>query len=133
MDKNTGKAVSVIDLDTVMPGIILSDFGDMVRTFSTLSDEDEPDIAKVEMRLDIYEALSEGFLSEIGDQLSEQEKLALPYSGCWLTLMQTVRFLTDFLAGDIYYKTKYSSHNLIRAKNQLALFKSIKNRLLISQ
>lgn len=124
-DKTTKKAVAVVDLDTVMPGTILSDFGDMVRTFTSAFDEDEQDFSKVKMRVDIYEALSEGFLSEMGSLLTVQEKENLPVAGSWLTLMQAVRFLGDYLQGDSYYKIKYPDHNLVRAKNQLALFQSM--------
>ena len=121
-DKTTKKAVAVVDLDTVMPGTLLSDFGDMVRTFSSAVDEDEKDFSKVKMRADIYQALSEGFLSEMGGLLTSIEKEHLPEAGPWLTLMQAVRFLGDYFLGDVYYKTKYPTHNLVRAKNQLALF-----------
>lgn len=124
-DKTTQKAVAVVDLDTVMPGTVLSDFGDMVRTFTSAFDEDEKDFSKVKMRVDIYEALSEGFLSEMGNLLTIQERGSLPDAGPWLTLMQAVRFLGDYLQGDAYYKIKYPDHNLVRAKNQLALFQSM--------
>ncbi|MCF8247931.1 MAG: aminoglycoside phosphotransferase family protein [Saprospiraceae bacterium] len=114
--------VGVIDLDTVMPGIILSDFGDLVRTSVSLADEDEADLTKIQFRKPIYDALLEGFLSEMGGLLTPAEYSALPLAGPWLTLMQAVRFIGDFLVGDTYYKVKYPKHNLVRGRNQLALF-----------
>jgi len=128
-DKNTGKAACVIDLDTVMPGTILSDIGDMVRTFTGTANEDEADLSEVNVRMDIYDALSEGFLSEMSDQLTAEERDHFYLAGIWLTLMQVVRFLGDYLAGDVYYKTKYPGHNLVRAKNQLALFLALRKSL----
>jgi thiamine kinase-like enzyme len=128
-EKNKIKTVAVIDLDTVMPGIVLSDFGDMVRTFANAVDEDEPDIPKVEMRTDIYHAVKDGFLSELEGVLTEGEMKNLKFAGPWLTLMQAMRFLGDYLLGDIYYKTKYADHNLVRTKNQLALFRSMQRSL----
>ncbi len=128
-DVQTLKAICVIDLDTVMPGIILSDFGDMMRTFTSAADEDETDVSKVEMRMPFFQALSEGFLSEMGSLLAPAEKDNLTEGGRWLTLMQAVRFLADYLEGDIYYKTKYPSHNLVRTRNQLKLFRSMTEHL----
>lgn len=128
-DENSRKAACVIDLDTVMPGIILSDFGDMMRTFTSPADEDEADLSKVEMRMPFYEALLQGFMVEMQELLTPVERNNLSEGGRWLTLMQAVRFLTDFLEGDIYYKPNYPLHNLIRAKNQLALFHSMSVQL----
>ncbi|MEZ4958643.1 MAG: aminoglycoside phosphotransferase family protein [Saprospiraceae bacterium] len=124
-DKTTLKPVAVVDLDTVMPGIVLSDFGDMVRTFTCPADEDEADLSKVEMRVPFFEAVLEGFLSETGSLLTPAERENLAAGGRWLTLMQAMRFLGDYLTGDVYYKTKYPRHNLVRARNQLALFRSM--------
>jgi len=128
-DAQTLKAVCVIDLDTVMPGIILSDFGDMMRTFTCAVDEDGADLAAVEMRAPFFQALTEGFLSEMGDLLTPAEQANLHEGGRWLTLMQAVRFLADYLEGDVYYKTKHPAHNLVRARNQLALFRSMTEQL----
>lgn len=125
-DARSHRVVCVIDLDTVMPGIVLSDFGDLVRTSVSLADEDEADLTKVVMRHSIFRALHEGFLSEMGDLLTTAERDALPDAGPWLTLMQAVRFLGDYLEGDVYYKTQYPQHNLVRARNQLALFRAMK-------
>ncbi|MFQ5446530.1 MAG: phosphotransferase enzyme family protein, partial [Saprospiraceae bacterium] len=123
-DAGTKKAVAVVDLDTVMPGVVLSDFGDMMRTFANTAAEDEAVIEKVALQMPIFRALCEGYLSEMGGLLSPLEKKWLPEGGRWLTLMQALRFLADFLEGDVYYKTNYPEHNLVRARNQLALFKS---------
>jgi Ser/Thr protein kinase RdoA (MazF antagonist) len=128
-DAATLKAVCVIDLDTVMPGIVLSDFGDMMRTSTSPADEDEADLSKVEMRKPFYEALLAGFLSEMGDLLTPVERDNLAEGGRWLTLMQVVRFLADYLEGDVYYKTHYPEHNLVRSRNQLALFRSMTERI----
>jgi len=127
-DSKGEKAVAVIDLDTLMPGTILSDFGDMARTFTNAADEDASDLTKVEMRQSIFTALHEGFLSETGSILTEVEKENLFEGAKWMTLMQALRFLTDFLEGDVYYKIKYPEHNLVRARNQLALFRSMIDR-----
>ncbi len=125
-DITTARAVCVIDLDTVMPGIVLSDFGDMMRTYTSPTDEDEADLSKVEMRRPFFEAIWEGYLEAMGDLLSEVEQKNLAEGGAWLTLMQAVRFLGDYLQGDVYYKTDYPEHNLVRARNQLALFHSMR-------
>ncbi len=122
-DINTRKALAVIDLDTVMPGTILSDFGDMVRTFAPDRQEDDP--AKVALRTDVLEALKEGFLHETGGFLTDTEKENLMPGAAWITGEQALRFLTDWLAGDVYYKTKYPGHNLVRTRNQLALLEAI--------
>ena len=126
-DKTTRKAVAVIDLDTVMPGTILSDFGDMVRTFVPDRQEDDP--SKVNLRTEVLEALYEGFLEKTGDFLSPAEKEHLLLGGAWITGEQALRFLTDRLAGDVYYKIRYAEHNLVRTRNQLALFEAISLRL----
>ena len=121
-DEKTKKAAVVIDLDTVMPGTVLSDFGDLVRTSVSPVEEDESDLSKVIFRAEIYEAISEGFLSEMGSLLTKEERANLPLAGPWLTLMQTLRFLTDHLAGDVYYPIKYPGHNLVRTRCQMSLF-----------
>ncbi len=114
--------VCVIDLDTVMPGIVLSDFGDLVRTATSLADEDEADLTKIHFRQPIYDALLEGFLSQMGDILTPAERNVLPLAGPWLTLMQAVRFIGDYIVGDVYYKVKYAGHNLVRGRGQVGLF-----------
>jgi len=128
-DAKTLKAVAIVDLDTVMPGTVLSDFGDMMRTFANAAAEDEACLEKVALRMPIFRALSEGYLLEMGDVLTPLEKKWLPDGGRWLTLMQAMRFLADYLEGDVYYKTNYPEHNLVRARSQLALFESMTAQL----
>lgn len=126
-DVNTHKVLAVIDLDTVMPGTILSDFGDMARTFAPDRQEDDP--AKVVLRTDVLEALKEGFLQETGDFLTPPERENLLPGAAWITGEQALRFLTDWLAGDVYYKIKYREHNLVRTRNQLALLAAIEGEI----
>jgi hypothetical protein len=125
--RHTHKALAVIDLDTVMPGAILSDFGDMVRTFVPDKMEDDP--AQVTLQSDMLVALTEGFLSETADFLIPSEKDNLLLGGAWITGEQALRFLTDWLAGDVYYKIQHPEHNLVRTRNQLAVFAAL-NKLL---
>ncbi len=124
-DCGTGKALCVIDLDTVMPGTLLSDFGDMVRTFTNSADEDEKDLDKVFFRFGIFKAMVKGFLEETAEMMNPAEKRNIFLGGKLMIYMQAIRFLTDFLDGDIYYKTDYKEHNLIRTRNQLKLLDSL--------
>lgn len=119
-DLSTRKALAVIDLDTVMPGTLLSDFGDMVRTF--VPDLSEDSVIAPSLRPDVLDALKRGFLEETGAFLTEAEKDNLLLGAAWMAGEQALRFLTDWLAGDVYYKIKSPQHNLIRAQNQLNLF-----------
>lgn len=121
-DNSSHRALAVIDLDTVMPGTVLSDFGDMVRTFAPDRREDAPE--EVRLREDVLDALQRGFLEETGAFLLSAEKENLIPGAAWVVGEQALRFLTDWLAGDVYYKIRYPEHNLVRARNQLALFKS---------
>jgi hypothetical protein len=122
-DCHTRRAVAVIDLDTVMPGTILSDFGDMVRTFAT--DRAEDASGNVVLRADILEALKSGFLETAGSFLTETERQHFVEGAAWIIGEQALRFLTDWLAGDTYYKIRYPEHNLVRTRNQLALLREI--------
>jgi hypothetical protein len=125
LDDKTGEAVCVIDLDTVMPGISLYDFGDMVRTSGASSAEDEKDLSKVRMRLEIFESLASGYLLGSEGGLNRVEIEKLPFSGKLITLEIGIRFLTDFIEGDVYFKTKRDGHNLDRTKVQFKLVESI--------
>jgi Ser/Thr protein kinase RdoA (MazF antagonist) len=125
LDDQSGEGVCVIDLDTVMPGLVLYDFGDMVRTATNAAAEDETDLTKVEARLPIFEALAEGYLSTAADFLNRAETGQLVFSGRLMTFEVGIRFLTDYLEGDVYFKTKHASHNLERARNQFALLRSL--------
>jgi hypothetical protein len=115
----------VIDLDTVMPGLALFDFGDLVRSAASSTAEDEPDTAKVFIKEDLRQALTEGYLSTAGKFLTVEEKALLPVAPKVIAIELAMRFLTDYLRGDKYFRTKYAGHNLVRARNQLALFKSM--------
>ena len=111
----------VIDLDTVMPGYFFSDVGDMMRTYLSAANEEETDTSKVSIREEIFMAICEGYLSEMGDILTTREMHYFILAGELMIYMQAIRFLTDFLNNDIYYGSKYPGHNLTRAKNQFKL------------
>ena len=114
----------VIDLDTVMPGSALYDFGDMVRTSTAAAAEDEADLEQVFSRADYFEALVEGYLAG-AKFLTETEIGNLAFSGRLMTLEVGIRFLTDYLAGDVYFRTAYAEHNLVRARNQFKMVESM--------
>lgn len=122
---NNGKGTCVIDLDTVMPGYFISDFGDMMRTYLSPANEDEKDFSKVTARGSFFTAIVNGYLSEMKDELSPDELHHLVYAGQFMVYMQAIRFLTDYLNNDIYYGAKYPEHNYVRTGNQLALLDSI--------
>jgi Ser/Thr protein kinase RdoA (MazF antagonist) len=119
------RGLCVIDLDTMMPGYFISDFGDMMRTYLSPVSEEEKDFTKVEIREEYFKAIADGYLSEMGNELTSPEKKHLIYAGKFMTYMQALRFLTDYLNNDIYYGAKYEGHNFIRAKNQVTLLKKI--------
>lgn len=121
IDGATDEAVCVIDLDTVMPGSVLYDFGDLVRTAVSPAAEDEIDLDRVEMRMPIFEALVEGYLDSTKDFLTDSEVRLLAFSAKLITLEIGLRFLTDHLEGDRYFKTQRPNHNLDRCRTQLAL------------
>ncbi len=118
------KGLCVIDTDTVMPGVVHYDFGDAIRTICNTAAEDEKDLEKVSFNLNYYKAYTKGFLGEVAAALSPVEIKYLPLAAKTMIFIMAIRFLTDFLNGDIYYKTSYSTHNLDRAKNQLKLIAS---------
>lgn len=128
IDKQTDEAVCVIDLDTVMPGLALYDFGDLVRGATSPVAEDEPDASKVEMRLPMFEAIVEGYLETASRFLSPLEIELLPFSAKLISLEVGMRFLTDHLLGDKYFKIHREGHNLDRCRTQLALVKSIEEQ-----
>ena len=121
LDEATHEPLCVIDLDTVMPGLAAHDFGDAIRFGASTAAEDEPDLSKVEMSLTMYEAFTEGFLSACGDRLTEKEIDTLPWGAKLMTLECGVRFLTDYLNGDVYFATHRPGQNLDRARTQLKL------------
>lgn len=118
-DEN-GSPLCIVDLDTVMPGFVLSDFGDFMRTAANKAAEDEPDLNKIQVDLGVFEAYAKGYL-EKATFLTALEKQLLPYGCRLMTYMQTVRFLTDFLNGDTYYKIQYPDHNWVRTQAQFRL------------
>lgn len=128
-DKITKKAVCAIDLDTLMPGYFIYDLGDMVRTFVSPANEEEKDISKVSFRKDIYDALLEGYLSQMGALLTPSEKKSIPFSGMMMTYIMALRMLADFLRGNTYYYITYPEQNLVRARNQLHLLQLISQAL----
>ncbi len=125
LDETSGEAICIIDLDTVMPGSALYDFGDMVRSASCTAAEDESDLSKVQIDLAMFDALARGYLSEAAAFLNKVEIDHLVCSGKLITFEQGIRFLGDYLNGDTYYKIKYPEHNLVRARNQFKLVASI--------
>ena len=128
LDDATGVGVCVIDLDTVMPGLALYDFGDMVRTTTSPAKEDERDLSKVTMQFPMFEALARGYLSSAADFLTPAEKKFLPFSGQLITFEIGLRFLTDYLAGDTYFKVHREGHNLDRCRTQFKLVESIEQQ-----
>lgn len=128
-DKNTLEGLCVIDLDTVMPGSLLYDFGDSLRYGANTAAEDEKDLDKVTFDLELFEAFTKGFLSEVKESLTEREKELLAFSAKLLTYECGIRFLTDYLNGDTYFKIKYPEHNLVRAKNQFKLCQDIDSKM----
>ncbi|MDR2371486.1 MAG: aminoglycoside phosphotransferase family protein [Treponema sp.] len=125
MDDGGKGPLCVVDLDTVMPGSILFDFGDLVRTAASTAREDETDLSKVKFSLSSYEALLEGYLSEASSFLTAEEKGLLAEAGRNITHIMAVRFLTDYLEGDVYYRILRPGHNIERCRNQIALIKSM--------
>ena len=123
-DEN-GKVLCVIDLDTVMPGFVLSDIGDFIRTGANTGAEDDENLDCVNVKLDIFKAYTRGYMETAKSFLTPLEISMLPYGGRLLTYMQTVRFLTDYINGDIYYKIHSPKHNLIRTKAQFKLLQSL--------
>ena len=115
-----GRPICIVDLDTVMPGFVFSDFGDFMRTAANTGLEDDPNVDNIHVDLEIFEAYARGYLKE-ATFLTELEKELLPYGCRLLSYMQTVRFFTDWLNGDTYYKIAYPEHNLVRTKAQLRL------------
>jgi Ser/Thr protein kinase RdoA (MazF antagonist) len=124
-DDATREGICVIDLDTVMPGLALYDFGDMVRTTTSPAAEDERDLSKVRLQFPLFEALVRGYLSTAGGFLTQAEKGLLAFSGKLITFETGIRFLADFLAGDTYFKVHREGHNLDRCRTQFKLVESI--------
>ncbi len=120
-----GKALCVIDLDTVMPGHFISDMGDMMRTYLSPANEEEKDFSKIEIRSEFLKAIRDGYMAGMQNGLSKEEQSHFLFSGKFMIYMQAIRFLTDYLNNDIYYGSKYEGHNFIRAGNQVVLLKKL--------
>lgn len=125
IDDETNEGICVIDMDTLMPGLSLYDFGDMVRTCTCFAAEDEKDLAQIVMQIPMFEKLVEGYISAAGSILNKTETDHLAFSGKMITLTIGTRFLTDFLAGDVYFKVHREGHNLDRCRTQFKLVQSI--------
>jgi aminoglycoside phosphotransferase (APT) family kinase protein len=128
LDTVTGEAMCVVDLDTVMPGCVLYDFGDMVRTATSPTMEDELDLSKVRMQMPMFKKLAEGYLETAGPFLTTAEKSYIAFSGKLITLTIGLRFLTDHLAGDTYFRIHRPGHNLDRCRTQFKLVESIEEQ-----
>lgn len=120
-----GNVLCVIDLDTVMPNFVFSDFGDFLRSAANTSVEDEKDLSKVNFNMDIFKAFSRGYIESAGVFLTPVEVENLPYAAKLFPYMQAVRFLTDYINGDTYYKIAYPEHNLVRTRAQFKLLQSV--------
>jgi thiamine kinase-like enzyme len=119
--KTTGKPMGIIDFDTLMPGTVISDIGDMLRTLTSSASEDETDISRIDFREDFVAAILQAYRKAMADVLTAEESSKLYFAGLVLVYMQAIRFLADFLNNDIYYQIRYPGHNLMRAKNQFQL------------
>jgi len=129
LDDVTAEGVCVIDLDTTMPGSALYDFGDMVRTATSTTGEDDPDLSRLDVRLDRFEALVRGYLGAAKAFLNAAEIAHLAFAGKLLTLECGIRFLTDHLQGDVYFKIRHPGHNLERCRNQFGFVAAIEAKL----
>jgi thiamine kinase-like enzyme len=127
LDEND-KALCVIDLDTVMPGYVHYDFGDAIRTAANTASEDEDDLSKIKMDINLFKAYAEGYLSETGETLNTVEKEFLAFAPRLITYTIAVRFLTDFIDGDNYFKIHHPLHNLQRTRAQLRLMMSMEDQ-----
>ena len=120
-----GNGLCVIDLDTVMPGYFISDFGDMMRTYLSPVSEEEKDFSLIGIREEYFEAIVSGYLGEMKTELSADEIAHAVYAGKFMIYMQAIRFLTDHLNRDVYYGAKYEGHNLVRTHNQITLLQRL--------
>ncbi len=128
LDTENGEAMCVVDLDTVMPGCVLYDFGDMVRTTTSPTLEDELDLSKVHMRTSMFKELARGYLDAAGAFLTKAERSHIAFSGRLITFTIGIRFLTDYLSGDTYFRVHRPRHNLDRARTQFKLVESIERQ-----
>ena len=127
-DEASGNVLCAIDLDTVMSSTLLNDFGDAIRSYTNTGAEDDTNLERVEMSIDMFRAYAEGYLSEQRDTLNDSEKQWLAFSGLYITFEQVLRFLMDYIDGDRYYKIAYSEHNLVRTHAQYKLLRSMERQ-----
>ncbi len=120
-DADTGKGLCIIDLDTIMPGLAANDFGDSIRFGAATAEEDEKDLSKMHFDISLYELYAKGYLEETRDVLTPEEAASLAWGARLMTFECGMRFLTDYLQGDTYFKTAYPEHNLVRARTQFRL------------
>lgn len=121
LDKDTLEGLCIVDLDTIMPGILLFDFGDSIRSGANKAEEDEKDLSKVGFDIDLFEAYTKGFLKGAKSIMTDKEIEYLAWGARIITFEQAIRFFTDYLNGDIYYAVSHDSHNLERTRNQIKL------------
>ena len=129
LDKESGKAICVIDLDTVMPGSMLYDFGDALRFGASTGSEDERDLDKIHFDLEKFEVFTKAFLEEVGESITPKERELLPVSVLMMTLECGIRFLADHLNGDVYFQIHRENHNLDRCRTQFKLVSEIEEKL----
>ena len=129
MDAETRTARAVIDLDTIMPGSMLYDFGDSIRFGASTAAEDEKDLRKVHFDIELFKAYAEGYCSAVKNSITPAEAKLLGYGAYLMTMECGIRFLTDYLSGDTYFATKYERHNLVRCRTQFALAKEIEEQM----
>lgn len=127
-DADTGKGLCIIDLDTIMPGLAANDFGDSIRFGASTAEEDEKDLDKVHFDINLYEMYVKGYLETAKDVLTPEEIASLPWGARLMTLECGMRFLSDFLQGDVYFKTAYPEHNLVRARTQFRLVEEMEEQ-----
>ena len=127
-DSESGNGLCIIDLDTIMPGIAANDFGDSIRFGASTGEEDERDLDKVHFDIYLYQLYVKGYLETAGDVLTPEELESLPWGARIITLECGIRFLTDYLQGDVYFKTAYPDHNLVRARTQFRLVKEMEEQ-----
>lgn len=121
MDAKTGEARAVIDMDTIMPGSMLFDFGDSIRFGASTAAEDEKDLTKVHFDINLFKAYAEGYCGAVKNSITKREAELLPYGAYLMTIECGMRFLADYLSGDTYFATKYEGHNLVRCRTQIRL------------
>lgn len=128
-DEEDGHLLCAIDLDTLMSSTLLNDTGDALRSYTNTAAEDEPDLSKVGMSMEMFSAYMKGYMSQMGGALTAVEKENLAFSGLYITFEQVLRFLMDYIDGDTYYKIAYPEHNLVRTRSQYALLQSMEAQL----